>query len=151
MVIQRLQTLLLVIAIVMAVAFLFVPFGYEYATDAATMQEASRSLTATDFIGLLIPVIVTIVFMVIGIFTFRKPAVQKFFVIFSALLTAACIGVVIYTLTAGAVDTVPAVSIRTVWGGGGILLVAMLIAQIFAYRGIVADQKLLRSTERFYN
>lgn len=151
MVIQRLQTLLLVIAIALAVTFIFVPFGYEYATDVATMQEAARSLKTTDFIGLLIPVITTIVFMFIAIFTFRKPAVQKFFVIFSALITAACIVVAIYTLTAGAVDSNPAVNIRTVWGGGGLLLVAMLIAQIFAYRGIVADQKLLRSAERFYN
>ncbi|MCM1483545.1 MAG: DUF4293 domain-containing protein [Muribaculaceae bacterium] len=151
MVIQRLQTLLLVIAIALAVAFLFIPFGYEYAADMATGQEASRSLCAIDFTGLIVPVAIAILLMVIGIFTFKTPGPQKLCVILSALSTAAAVGVVIYVLSAGAVDSDPSVTIRTVWGGGGLLLVAMLLAQIFAYRGIVSDQKLLRSYDRFHS
>lgn len=151
MVIQRLQTLLLVIAIVLGVVFYFVPFGYESLVDGATMQSVVSPLKAIDFIGLIVPVSVALLLMVVAIFMFKKPAPQKLFVVLSALATAAAAGVVIYILSAGAVDTDSAVTTRTVWGGGGLILIAMIVAQIYAYRGIVADQKLLRSYERFHS
>lgn len=151
MVIQRLQTLLLVIAIVLGVVFYFVPFGYESLVDGATMQSVVSPLKAIDFIGLIVPVSVALLLMVVAIFMFKKPAPQKLFVVLSALATVAAAGVVIYILSAGAVDTDSAVTARTIWGGGGLILIAMIVAQIYAYRGIVADQKLLRSYERFHS
>ena len=151
MFIQRLQTLLLVIAIVLGVVFYFVPFGYESLVDGATMQSVVSPLKAIDFIGLIVPVSVALLLMVVAIFMFKKPAPQKLFVVLSALATAAAAGVVIYILSAGAVDTDSAVSTRTIWGGGGLILIAMIVAQIYAYRGIVADQKLLRSYDRFHS
>lgn len=151
MVIQRLQTLLLVIAIVLGVVFYFVPFGYESLVDGATMQSVVSPLKAIDFIGLIVPVSVALLLMVVAIFMFKKPAPQKLFVVLSALATVASAGVVIYILSAGAVDTDSAVTARTIWGGGGLILIAMIVAQIYAYRGIVADQKLLRSYERFHS
>ena len=66
----------------------------------------------------------------------------------SALIIGACIGIVIYYLTAGYKDTDPDIAIRTVWGGGGLLLVAAELALLGAYRGVSADQKLLRSYDR---
>ena len=116
MVIQRLQTLLLVIAIVLGVVFYFVPFGYESLVDGATMQSVVSPLKAIDFIGLIVPVSVALLLMVVAIFMFKKPAPQKLFVVLSALATAAAAGVVIYILSAGAVDTDSAVSTRTIWG-----------------------------------
>lgn len=146
--IQRSQTLYLLLAIALMVAFLFMPFGYTVLDDAATGQYVEKPLKALTFVGLIIPVALSLLTMVIAIFTFRRIPVQQAMVIVAALFIGACVGVVVYVLTAGLADTDPEIATRTVWGGGGLLLVAAWLALWAAYRGMAHDRKLLRSYDR---
>lgn len=149
MVIQRIQTLFLVLAVALTVVFLFVPYGYADVVSVSG-EQVHQSLKASMETGLWLPSVVAIALMVIAIFTFKKPSLQKLFVIFAALLTAATIITVIYVLVAGYTDATPGVSIvGTFWGGGGLIAVAALICEICAYRGISADQRLLKSYDSF--
>ncbi|MDE5688020.1 MAG: DUF4293 domain-containing protein [Paramuribaculum sp.] len=147
--IQRIQTLYLIIAIGLMVAFFFVPFGYNIDTIAAEGALIEQPLTGLNQgLSLIIPVSLSLLTMVIAVFSFKSLSGQKALIVLSALLIGACAGVVIYYLTAGYKDTDPEVAIRTVWGGGGLLLVAALLSLYGAYRGVSADQRLLRSYDR---
>lgn len=145
---QRIQTLYLLLAIGLMVAFLFIPFGYTVLDGSATGQLKEQSLRAIDFIGLLIPAVLAMVCMFSAIFMFRALPGQQTVVVVSALFVGVCVGVVIYVLTAGLYDTNPEVSTRTSWGGGGLLLIVTWIALWAAYRGIAHDRKLLLSYDR---
>lgn len=146
--IQRIQTLYLLLAIGLMVAFFFVPFGYTGLTDVATGQFVEKSLKAISEIGLIIPVGLSLLCMVIAIFAFKRHPAQKMLIILSALLIGACIGVVIYILTAGLGNTNPEINEHTAWGGGGLLLVAALLALLGAYRGVATDERILRNFDR---
>lgn len=147
--IQRIQTLYLIIAIGLMVAFFFVPFGYSIDTVKSAGAVMEQGLTGLNQgLSLIIPVSLSLLTMAIAIFSFRSLSGQKALIGLSALIIGACIGVVIYYLTAGYSDTNPDINIRTVWGGGGLLLIAAEIALFGAYRGVSHDQKLLRSYDR---
>ena len=147
--IQRIQTLYLIVAIGLMVAFFFVPFGYSIDTVKSAGAVMEQGLTGLNQgLSLIIPVSLSLLTMAIAIFSFRSLSGQKALIGLSALIIGACIGVVIYYLTAGYSDTNPDIDIRTVWGGGGLLLIAAEIALFGAYRGVSHDQKLLRSYDR---
>lgn len=147
--IQRIQTLYLVIAIGLMIAFFFVPFGYNVDTVLSDSAFIEQPLTGLNQgLSLIIPASLSLLTMVIAIFSFRNLSAQKMLIGLSALLIGACIGIVIYYLAAGYSDSDPNISIRTVWGGGGLLLIAAELALLGAYRGVNADQKLLRSYDR---
>lgn len=146
--IQRIQTVYLIIAIGLMIAFFFMPFGYTQLADPATGQYKGQALKGIEFLGLIIPTALSILTMVIAVFAFRNLSAQQTLVIVAALFIGACIGVVIYVLSAGLHDTNPDVVTRTVWGGGGLLLIAAWCALFGAYRGMAADRKLLRSYDR---
>ena len=146
--IQRIQTVYLIIAIGLMIAFFFMPFGYTQLADPATGQYKEQALKGIEFLGLIIPTALAILTMVIAVFSFRKLQVQQTLVIVGALFIGACVGVVIYVLPAGLYDTNPEVTARTIWGGGGLLLIASWLALFGAYRGMAADRKLLRSYDR---
>lgn len=148
MVIQRLQTLYLILAIVMVSVFFYVPFGYTTVADVADGVSVLEPLRAGQFTGLVIPLALTLVLMVVAIFMFKKMPMQKLMVLVSALLTVVSMGVVVYVMVSGFSDTNPQVTMTSVWGGGGLLLVGALIAQLAAYNGISSDQRLLRSYDR---
>lgn len=148
MVIQRLQTLYLILAIVMVSVFFYVPFGYTTVADVADGVSVLEPLRAGQFTGLVIPLALTLALMVVAIFMFKKMPMQKLMVLVSALLTVVSMGVVVYVMVSGFSDTNPQVTMSSVWGGGGLLLVGALIAQLAAYNGISSDQRLLRSYDR---
>lgn len=135
--IQRVQTLFLLLGIALTIAFLFIPFGYAPTVDAATGESVLASLKAVDFAGLLVPSLVAVVLMAAGIFTFKNYSVQKLLVLLSAVALIATIGVVIYAIVSPYVDTNPDVTIATVWGGGGLFVVAALIAVFAAYHSSI--------------
>ncbi len=148
MVIQRIQTLYLIIAIGLMTCFLFMPFGYTRFTDVTNGNVVEESLKGIMFLGLWIPTAVCILSLCISIFTFKTPSLQKLLILISALVVGACVGVVIYILSGGLVDENPNFTTTTLWGGGGILLLAVWCALGAAYHGISADQRLLRSYDR---
>lgn len=148
MVIQRIQTLFLVLAIACMAAFLFVPFGYWSVAEAHVGKVELLGLVGQNYPSLIVPSVASILLMVISIFMFKKMPVQKFMVVLSALATVVAAGVVIFIMTRGFVDETVEFEVSAVWSGGGLLLIAALISQIAAYRGICRDQKLLRSYDR---
>lgn len=146
MVIQRLQTLFLLLAIACTAVFLFAPFGY-WNADVVSIP-GYVDLKAVNFAAFLIPACVSMLLMLIAIFCFKKMPMQKSLVALSAIIVLAMVGVVIYEMTLGLADLYPGVSAKPIWGGGGLLLVGAFVALIAAYRCISRDQKLLRSYDR---
>lgn len=147
MVIQRIQTLYLLLAAIVMILFLFVPFGYTEFTDNGVA--VCDSWRAIDLIGLAVPVSASVFLTIVSIFLFKSLPTQKIVVIFALLLTLACIGVVIYFMVAGLIDTNPSVEVlKNTWGWGGILLLCAIALQLAAIRGINADKKLLASYDR---
>ena len=128
--------------------FFYVPFGYTTVADVADGVSVLEPLRAGQFTGLVIPMALTLALMVVAIFMFKKMPMQKLMVLVSALLTVVSMGVVVYVMVSGFSDTNPQVTMTSVWGGGGLLLVGALIAQLAAYNGISSDQRLLRSYDR---
>lgn len=148
MVIQRVQTLYLILAIIMVAVFFFVPFGYMPVNDVADGQSALLALKATEYTGLVVPLVVALVLIAVSVFMYRKLALQKLMIVISSLIITAAVGVVIYILVAGVVDPQPEVAVSVKFGGGGLLLVGAVIALMAAHRAINNDQRLLRSYDR---
>ncbi len=147
MVIQRINILFLLIASVLLVVFYFTPFGYWNVVDGfADLGLAPLKASAQP--ALAIPVWVAFALTFMAIFLFKKTALQKNAIILSIIATLVSIFMVIYLLTSGYVDTDANITLTTQWGCGGLFLVVAVIMQIAAYRGVCADQKLLRSYDR---
>lgn len=148
MVIQRIQTLYMILGIGLLVTFLFIPFGYENLVD-ATGATTLAPIKPLRWFGYFIPVCCNVLLLLVAIFMFRRPGLQKGLVLIGAILTLAMIVMVVYVLVAGAIDVNPAVTVTsTVWGGGGLLLAAAFIAEVAAIAGIDRDRRILRSYDR---
>ncbi|MDE7025130.1 MAG: DUF4293 domain-containing protein [Paramuribaculum sp.] len=147
MVIQRVQTLYLLLGVVAMSVFLFVPFGYTTFADAGNiMLSAWRPL---DMAGLLVPSCASIFLMLVAVFLFKSQGVQRMVVVFSSLLALASIGVVVYFMTAGFADANAAVSVTgSKWSWGVALPVCAVLLQVAAIRGITRDMNLLASYDR---
>lgn len=148
MVIQRVQTLYLVLSIALMTAFFFLPFGYMKVVDGATAAQALQPLTGLSGLGFIIPTSVAILFAFLAIFLFKALPTQKLFVALSAIVSLAEIVMVIYVLVSKYYSTDPTATDTVVWGGGGLLLVGAVIVDIAAYRSITRDQHLLSSYNR---
>ena len=129
MVINRLQTLYLMLAMLLTVLFLFFPYGYL----------GPDELTGISQAAVLVPCCVAV---------FKNLPLQKSFVAISALIVLAEVIMVIYLLTDTYAVAGSPVEVKPRWGFSGLLLIAALISLYGAYRNISADQKLLRSYDR---
>lgn len=148
MVIQRFQTLFLVVAFALAAAFVFMPFGYSVIEENGVPQLV-QEWTAYEFVGLVIPAAVASLLYLISIFFYQRMALQKTIVWLGVIATLAAIGVTVYILASGFLDaTIGDVITRTKWGGSGLLLVGAALAGLLAISRISADQRLLRSADR---
>ena len=138
MVINRLQTLYLMLAMLLTVLFLFFPYGYL----------GPDELTGISQAAVLVPCCVAVFIMAIAVFLFKNLPLQKSFVAISALIVLAEVIMVIYLLTDTYAVAGSPVEVKPRWGFSGLLLIAALISLYGAYRNISADQKLLRSYDR---
>lgn len=77
MVINRVQTLYLIAAIVLMVVFLFVPFGRETFSAAGMEVIDSVALTALSVVGVMVTALAAIALTVVAVFFFKKLSVQK--------------------------------------------------------------------------
>lgn len=139
MVIQRWQTVLLFIATVLMVVFMFVPM--------ATFGEGELSVPVrpTHYPGYVVLNVVIALMLFISIFMYRNIKMQRRITIISILMIAVSAvtgGLYIYG-PAG-----PSGAVEIVWTGGVLLLILACLFAIGAYRRIVADQKLLSSADR---
>ncbi|MCM1029311.1 MAG: DUF4293 domain-containing protein [Pseudoflavonifractor sp.] len=148
MVIQRVQTLYLLLSAIMMALFFFIPFGYIKVVDGATAAQALAPLTGLSGLGFIIPTSVAIFFSLLAIFLYKAAPTQKLFVALSALVSLAEAVMVVYVLVSDYYSTDPTATDTAVWGAGGVFLLCAIVLDISAYRGISRDQRLLRSYDR---
>lgn len=145
--IQRVQTVFLLLAAALVVTFMFVPFGYaDFAVAAGSAEVVREAAHACSEIGLMIPLCCSAVLYVVAIFLYKNLKVQKTVTGFGILMACVAALVTIYVLVAGAISaSLNMVVLKTYWGGGGLILVGAIVAGIMAFRGIASDERLLRS------
>jgi len=135
MVIQRIQTLYLLLSAVFMTVFLFVPYGYIAGDEGVMTALDGLSGPAT-----VIPAAVAILLSLLAIFLFKAPSSQKLFVILSALVSLAVAALAVYVVVSG--------SDAASWGFGGAFPVLAIVCDVAALRGIRHDERLLRSYDR---
>lgn len=138
MVIQRIQTLLLLIAAILIGVFCLSPVAVEAAaTDGEVMKHFISEAPVLLVVNILIAVL-----LVITIFMYKNLRQQMKVTLMCMMLIAASIVssiFVVYNQWAGA---------TFYWFGGILLLCAALLFALGAYRGMRKDHKLLRSMDR---
>lgn len=138
MVIQRWQTLILLLAVALMCVFFMTPFAVENASNA----EASREVFVTEAPVFMIINIVIAVLLFIAIFLYKNLRRQMTVTLVSIVLIAASIVSCGFILYAGMPDAAP------VWLGGVSLLIVTLVLALAAYRFMGRDRKLLSSYDR---
>lgn len=139
MVIQRIQTLLLLIAAILVAIFCMTPVATEAAAGAETVAVKHFIIEAPV---LLIVNVLIAVLLILTIFMYKNLRQQMKVTLMCMLLIAASIAssiFVLYNQWPGA---------EFFWFGGILLLCAALIFALAAYRSMRKDHKLLRSMDR---
>jgi len=135
--IQRIQTLMLLIAAIFIGTFCFTPF----ATIVAEGAEPT-AMFVKDAPVLLILNVVIAALLLITIFMYRNLRQQIKMTILSIVLICASM------VTSGFIMAVGFENAKPVLFGGVVLLVLALLFALLAYRGMKRDHKLLRSMDR---
>lgn len=142
--IQRIQSLYIVLSILVMAIFIFTPYGTVTSIDGAgTPAESFALCTLTEW-GLCIPSALTVIILVIGLFTYRQPKQQRGIVRLGLILTLCCIGVACFALFKEPEAENLTVS-PTVWC---LAPVVALIFEALAIKGITHDIRLLASADR---
>lgn len=136
MVIQRIQTLMLLIAVILMAIFCLTPYGIQAA------EPENVAIFVKDAPVFLVLNLVIAALLVITIFMYKDLRRQKRMTILSMVLI--CVSIVTGLFILGrAYDSASPVLL-----GGVSLLVLALIFGLLAYRGMSRDHKLLRSADR---
>ena len=138
MVIQRWQTVFLLLASILIIVFCFIPVGY--LTDTAGDTIAVYPCNYTLYFTLNI---VAAAILLFAIFQFRNTRRQRAITLIAMFLIEVSLAIGIYFIFISIPD-----SPKGDFGAGGLLLPAALIAAFIAYRRILADEKLLKSYDR---
>lgn len=137
---QRIQTVWLLLALACLIAFIALPFGTLTIPDGGV--EAVGQLFAYDFIGLIVPAALAVILSLIAIFAYSNLGFQKSCVLLSIAMTLVSIGITVYILCDRATEG----TISWTWCGAFTL--GALLFEILALTGINHDIKLLRSYDR---
>ncbi|MDE6157280.1 MAG: DUF4293 domain-containing protein [Muribaculaceae bacterium] len=139
MVIQRWQSLLLLIAVVLMCIFCATPYAQISAADATAEPTGIFVYEAPVF--LIINIVIAIV-LFLAIFMYKNLKRQMTVTLISIVLICASMatcGFILYS-------TMP--DAELIWTGGVLLLVIALVCALAAYRFMGKDRKLLRSYDR---
>ena len=135
MVIQRIQTLWLLIAVVLLSIIGFRPFAW--VGNAPVYLNEYPVLAVINWL--------IVILLVISIFTFKNLRLQKTVTLISLLLMVV-LGVVGFIYQQRMLpNALPE------WGGGVLFLTLAAICDFFAYKGMSKDQKRLRSSDRLWS
>lgn len=146
--IQRIQTVFLLCVVALLTVFIFTPFGYTLLTIDGE-ELAVEAWYPRQSLGLTLPAAIGALDALVSIFMFRNFTIQKLLVKFSILLTLVAVGVTVYFLVAGTFVEIPDIVPSGIkWGGGGLLLLAALIAEFQALSHIRSDERILRDMDR---
>lgn len=133
MVIQRIQTLLLLLTVALMTAALFLP---------AASTSSGAPVYITDFPILMIVDILVAALLFIGIFMFKNLKAQMRVTLVSILLICAVAAGGVFYLWRGAEGA------QIEYFGAAILLICSVLSAALAYRYMKRDHKLLRSADR---
>lgn len=145
MVIQRWQSVWLLVASICVLLFCFLPIAI-VSFDAPLSEEAANSatmLTVANNLVLLIVGIVIAILLFINIFSFKNTKLQKRMTILSILLIAVLACCTVFMVYNGTAE-----GAHIEWLGSILLLLGAVAFAILAYRGIRHDEKLLRAADR---
>lgn len=144
MVIQRWQSVWLLVAAILVALFCFLPMAYISlegpeitTTDSVTFMYPSDN-TVVFIVGLLVTAL-----LVLNIFSFKDTRRQKMMTIVTIVLIAvlaACACLMVYGFDSA--------TGRAEWMGSILLLIGAVIFALLAYRGISHDEKLLKAADR---
>jgi hypothetical protein len=138
--IQRIQTLWLLISTICTALFIFMPV-YKGVYLNGTLQ--AISIRENLFLLAGAAILATISFL--NIFLFKNRKAQKRLIILNILLIIGLFIAQYYLIEAFKIDMG---IVQGDWQMIAILPLFMLLFHVFAYRGIVADEKLLSSADR---
>lgn len=127
MVIQRLQSLLLLLSAVFSIVYLFVPFGY-----------APEGVTPLCCPAMWIITVVAAALTLGDIFLFKNTSLQR-------KLIAVCM---LLLVAVAVLSLLPVFRGEMTVGAGGLLLIGSIINLGFAFRCIRDDERLLSSLDR---
>lgn len=142
MVIQRWQSVWLLIAGILVMVFCFIPMGTLYSSDIADPSSATL-LFPVDVPVFMVVNILVAVMLFVSIFLFRNIKRQKTLTLVSMLLIVllmATEGLMLYLWNKdnGGIE----------WFGSIFLLLGALAFTFLAYRGICSDERLLKAADR---
>ncbi len=138
---QRKQTLYLLATIALCILSAFLPWAY-LATNNKVNEKAELIKVTTTYNAISsLSIAAVLVLSAISIFLYKKRSTQKNIVLLTILLVLAHIGALLTTFKNW--QQIPA------WSFGLVLPLLYLVLNFLAYRGIVADEKLVKSMDRF--
>lgn len=144
MVIQRWQSVWLLVAAILVALFCFLPMAYVSLQGPETIDSNSATfLYPSDNWVMLIVGLLVALLLVIDIFSFNDTRRQKLMTIVAMVLIAVlgvCATLMVYGFQ-GDGATVE-------WMGSALLLVGAIVFALLAYRGIRHDEKLLKAADR---
>lgn len=141
MVIQRWQTVWLLMAAILAAVFCFVPMA-SIADDMS--PESATFLRPADLPVLFVVDGVVALLLFIAIFLYKNTVRQRTVTLVSMLL----IVVVMVTEVCYLLSWCAGAGARVEWLGSIFLLLGALVSAVLAYRGIRHDERLLRAADR---
>lgn len=141
MVIQRWQTLFLLIAVVLMGVFCSTPYAVQASIDGAV---PATEVFMKDTPVLLVLNLVLAALLFISIFMFKNLRMQMRVTMMSIVLLCASI------VTCGIVVYVGMANASLIWTGGVVLLVIALVCAICALRLMKKDHRILSSADRLW-
>lgn len=135
--IQRVQTIYLLLAALACIAFIFVPFGQIKTPEGGAETWAIKQVTP-----IMISAIVVAAVSLISIFLFKNRKTQMKVVLVNIILSVAVIGLFVFGVTQH-------IGLRNyVFGIGAILPLFILLFNMLAYGSIKSDENLVKSMDR---
>lgn len=144
MVLQRIQSVWLLVAAVCTLLFCFLPVASLSMTALDATSDSATLIQLSDNWALLAVGIVTALLVIVNIFSFKDTRKQKRMTIIGIILMAVlgcCAAFMVYNVSS-------CINAEIEWLGSMLLLLGAIIFSILAYRGIVHDEKLLRAADR---
>lgn len=134
--IQRIQTVYLLLVIVAIVAFIFIPFG------GIEIQGIQGILIIKEIVYFLLMSLGIGIIALVAIFLFNNRKLQMKIVKINIFITIILIGLFVYNLIANIGVN------RYTFGAGAVFPIFILFFNFLAYSGIKADEKLVNSMDR---
>ena len=138
--IQRIQTVWLLLVIISACIAFFLPFGTEFVSAIDSTAVAGKAMNALNNTIVLFLIADIIICAIIAIFTFKNRKTQKIFCILIILMSIVNAAFIIFTTTFEAENKI--------LGFGIIAPLLTFIFAILAFRSIQKDDKLVKNLDR---